>query len=523
MTTKDEVLVFIFRRDMRLYDNTTFIEAIKKANIAKLRVLPIFICNPVQLDTSKNEYASGNAIQFMTQCLQDLNSQLGEHRGRLLMFQGADIKVLEALSKSYDVKCVAYNKDITPFALKRDETIVGWCETNSIEVLSLEDYTLYPVERIKTNDGKPYVVYTPFYRKSISVAVPEPKGIPDLQTEFITNHTDGEVNISHLAQYYTFNAFVEKQGGRKHALTILDSIHKGQFKKYKNEHDFPYKNATTKIGAYLKFGCVSIRESFKISKNALGKASHLVAQLYFREFYYNIAYHHPEILNGQVGGTNTPLFGRYESSKWNTDVDTIEKWKQGQTGYPIVDAGMRCLNKTGWLHNRLRMIVAMFLVRDLGVDWRVGEKYFAQKLVDYDPANNNQGWYWVLSYNRKFNPYRQTGKYDDQCEFIKKWVPELTEVPVADIITWWDKRVEYPNIQYPAPMIELPGYRVKGGSTKVSAQASAARAVKKQEPVAKQTPDNELSHGLHKLAGTGRGFTSCVNAIRGRGRGRGMS
>jgi deoxyribodipyrimidine photo-lyase len=521
MTTKDEVLVFIFRRDMRLYDNTTFREAIKKANIAKFRVLPIFICNPVQLDTSKNEYASGNAIQFMTQCLEDLNSQLGDHRGRLLMFQGTDIKVLEALSTSYDVKCVAYNKDITPFALKRDETIVGWCEKNSIEVLSLEDYTLYPVERIKTNDGKPYVVYTPFYRKSINVAVPEPKPIAVLHTKFITYQTDGEVALSHLAQYYTFNNFLEQQGGRKHALSILDSIHKGQSRKYKNEHDFPYKNATTKIGAYLKFGCVSIREVFKISKNALGKASQLVAQLYFREFYYDIAYHHPEILNGQVGGTNTPLFGRYESNKWNTDVDTIEKWKQGQTGYPIVDAGMRCLNKTGWLHNRLRMIVAMFLVRDLGVDWRVGEKYFAQKLVDYDPANNNQGWYWVLSYNRKFNPYRQTGKYDSQCEFIKQWVPELTEVPVADIITWWDKRREYPDIRYPAPMIELPGYRVKVGSTQARAQAStAARAVKKQEPEAKPTHDNE---GLHKVAGSGRGFTSCVNAIRGRGRGRGMS
>jgi deoxyribodipyrimidine photolyase len=163
------------------------------------------------------------------------------------------------------------------------------------------------------------------------------------------------------------------------------------------------------------------------------------------------------------------------------------------------------------------MIVAMFLVRDLGVDWREGEKYFAQKLVDYDPANNNQGWYWVLSYNRKFNPYRQTGKYDDQCEFIKKWVPELSEVPVADIITWWDKRAEYPDIQYPAPMIELPRYRAKVGSTQARAQA---RAVQKQVPEGKPTHDNE---GLYKVAGSGRGFTSCANAIRGRGRGRGTS
>jgi deoxyribodipyrimidine photo-lyase len=459
----EEVILFVFRRDLRLHDNTTFIEVVKKANENKWKVLPVFIFNPAQIDPKKNEYYSSNCVQFMTESLHDLEDQLKTEHGKLYYFHGTDKDVFNKLSNEFTIKAIASNKDITPFAIKRDEGVQYWCDKKGIPFISMEDYTMYPIEQVRTNQGKPFEIYTPFYRRSIRIPVPEPHSIPEVSKDtFLTKVLEYE--DKDIDKYYTFNEFVEQKGGRTKALDILENIRKGVFRRYKKDRDFPIKDATTKLSAYLKFGCVSIREAFKVSKEALGKESQLVAQYYWREFYYNVAYHYPEILKGQLGEEkSTPIHGRYEKNEWNTDEEQLEKWKTGQTGYPIVDAAMRCLNKTGWLHNRLRMIVAMFLVRDLNIDWRVGEKYFAQHLVDYDPANNNQGWCWVLSYRRKFNPYKQTGKYDDQCEFIKKWVPELKDVPVLDLICWWEKYVEHPELNgiYPNQIVEIQGYRVK--------------------------------------------------------------
>ena len=154
---------------------------------------------------------------------------------------------------------------------------------------------------------------------------------------------------------------------------------------------------------------------------------------------------------------------RYEKSKWNTDEEQLAKWKNGQTGFPMIDAGMRSLVKTGWMHNRVRMMAAMLLVRTLGFDWRVGEQFFAQHLVDYDPVNNSQGWCWVLTYKRMFNPWRQTGKYDEDTEYIKKWIPELGHIRPYDLITWWEahKKYDLNAMGYISPMVEIQGYKVK--------------------------------------------------------------
>jgi deoxyribodipyrimidine photo-lyase len=268
--------------------------------------------------------------------------------------------------------------------------------------------------------------------------------------------------LADMHKYYTRNPSVVVYGGRTRALAILDGIRKGTFKTYQKHRDFPAKEATTKLGAYIKFGCISPREIYLVAKTALGRNSLLIQQVLWREFYYNIAYHFPEVLQGQLPGKKSMYIrGKYEKSNWNVSDDYFQKWADGNTGFPIVDAAMRCLNLTGWMHNRLRMIVAMFLVRHLNIDWRKGEKYFATKLVDYDAINNNQGWCWCLTYRRTLNPFKQTGKFDPQCEFIKKWVPELRDVPVVDIIVWWEKSADYASTQYPKMMIELPGYRVK--------------------------------------------------------------
>lgn len=455
----DQVVVFLFRRDFRIHDNTTFIEVVKRANLNNWKIIPAFIFNPKQIDPVQNEYYSSNSVQFMIQSLRDLEGQLEKEHGKLYYFKGSDREIFEKLNATFDVKCVASNKDITPFALKRDEEVRHWCDRKGIEFLSMEDYTMYPIEQVRTNQGKPFEIYTPFYRRAIRIPVPEPHIIPEVTTTFVVGSLEYE--DSDVDKYYTLNINVMQKGGRDVALEILEKIRVGGFRKFKKEHDIPIKDGTTKLSAYLKFGCISVREAFKVMKDAVGKASLLVGQLYYRDFYYHIAYHFPEILKGQVGEKSTPMHGRYEKADWNDDIDQLEKWKTGQTGYPIVDAAMRCLNETGWLHGRLRMIVAMFLVRDLNIDWRVGEKYFASKLVDYDPASNSQGWCWVLSYRRKFNPYKQTGKYDEQCEFVKKWVPELVDVPVLALICWWEKFAEYPDLNYPKPIVDIQGYRVK--------------------------------------------------------------
>lgn len=456
----DNIALFVFRRDFRLHDNTTFIECVKRANENKYKILPVFIFNPKQIDKNQNKYFSSNCVQFMIQSLKDLDQQLQDEDGKLHYYHGNDIDIFNKISNKYTIKIVASNKDITPFALKRDEDVQYWCDKKGIEFLSMEDYTMYPIEQVRTNLGKSFEIYTPFYRRAIRIPVPEPHNIPEIINGFVKKALGFEE--PNIDKYYTYNEHVEQKGGRGKGKDILENMRKGGFKRYKKDGDIPIKDATTKLSAYLKFGCVGIREAFKIAKEAYGKESQLVMSYYWREFYYNVAYHYPEILKGQLGEVkSTPIHGRYEKSSWNTSEEDLEKWKTGQTGYPIVDAAMRYLNKTGWLHNRLRMIVAMFLVRDLNIDWRVGEQYFAQHLVDYDPANNSQGWCWVLSYRRKFNPYKQTGKYDEQCEFVKKWVPELNDIPVLDLICWWEKYLNYPDVKYPEPMVSIQGYRVK--------------------------------------------------------------
>jgi deoxyribodipyrimidine photo-lyase len=457
----EDITIFIFRRDLRLHDNTTFIDIVRKCKEKDYKILPIFIFNPKQIDDKLNDYYSSNCVQFMIESLKDLDKQLKEEGGRLYYFHGDDAEILNKINKTFNIKIIASNKDITPFAIKRDENLQFWCDRKGIDYIRMEDYTMYPIEQVRTNLGKAYEIYTPYYRRAIRIPVPEPHSIPELNADAFVK-TQIDFDDDNIDKYYVFNEFVEMKGGRGAGTVIVERIRKGEFKKYKKEQDYPIKDATTKLSAYLKFGCVSIRECFKVAKEAYGKDCNLIMSFYWREFYYNVAYHFPEILKGQLEGErSTPMHGRYEKSSWNDSEEDFEKWKNGKTGYPIVDAAMRCLNKTGWLHNRLRMIVAMFLVRDLNIDWRKGEKYFAQTLVDYDPANNSQGWCWVLSYRRKFNPYKQTGKFDEQCEFIKKWVPELKEVPVLDLICWWEKYVNYSNIEYPEPVVLMQGYRVR--------------------------------------------------------------
>ena len=391
--------VFIFRRDLRIFDNTALNLLSKISN----DITPIFIFNPDQIFPDKNPYFSNNAVQFMIQSLKSLEKNI-----KINYFEGYDIDVLDKLHNKYNITNIAFNIDYTPFARKRDNLIIEWCKKKNINVITAEDYTLFKIGTILNKAGNPFQVFTAFYNTIIKYDVQKPKKNKKIKSKIIINDNN-DIN-----KYYVYNKYVTLKGGRKYALMRL----KKNYDDYDKLRDYPALDKTTKLSPYIKFGCISIRETYhKFNKG-------LQRELIWREFYANILYHYPHVL-----GNSFKL--KYNNIKWENNIELFNKWCSGTTGFPIIDAGMRQLNKSGWMHNRIRMIVATFLTKDLLIDWRWGEKYFAKHLVDYDPASNNGGWQWCAStgtdsqpYFRIFNPTTQIQKYDKNYEYIKKWCPE---------------------------------------------------------------------------------------------------
>jgi deoxyribodipyrimidine photo-lyase len=402
-----EASIFIFRRDLRIHDNTAFN---KLLGVGSIKIIPLFIFNPDQIYADKNPYFSNNAVQFMIESLKDLEKHI-----HINYFEGKDINILETLRKKYKILNVAFNKDYTPFAIKRDTAIAEWCKEHDINLITAEDYTLFPLGTITNKSKKPYQIFTPFYKATLQHTPPKPVTVKQ-QPKIIK-----VIHQFNKDRYYQNNLDIAVHGGRANGLERL----KKAMKNYSKERDYPALDSTTKLSAYIKFGCLSIREVFHHYAKQNVKA--LTREFIWREFYANIMYYFPHILGRSFKK-------KYDHHiKWTNDKEWFQKWKEGNTGFALVDAGMKQLNATGWMHNRVRMIVAMFLTKDLLIDWRWGEKYFATKLVDYDPASNNGGWQWSSStgtdaqpYFRIFNPDLQIKKYDKNYEYIKRWNPNYT-------------------------------------------------------------------------------------------------
>jgi len=430
--------IFIFRRDLRLYDNTSLNKL--KNKYPKIKILPIFIFNKNQIDKDKNKYYSSNAVQFLFECLDELS---------FLNFYYTDneLNILNELKEKYKINAISFNKDYTPYAIKRDKDIENWCNLNKIELICEEDYTLFKIGEILKNDNKPYLKFTPFYNKSI---IKKPISINNNDKyNFIKNNKNNKIEQFNFLRPKN-NLNLKVNGGRVNALNILKKVKQNFFKEYDKERDYPYLDKTTKLSAYIKFGCISIREIYF----SLNVKHGLVRELIWRDFYANISFYFPYI----YGNT---YIKKYNNIKWDNNNDNFEKWKSGNTGFPIVDASMRQLNECGWLHNRCRMIVASFLVKNLFIDWKKGEEYFASKLVDYDPSSNNGGWQWCAStgtdsqpYFRIFSPTVQLKKFDKDCLYIKKWIPELKDID-NKIILNWEKKNNYNNINYTKPIIDF--------------------------------------------------------------------
>jgi deoxyribodipyrimidine photo-lyase len=442
--------IFIFTRDLRLNDNTTLLKALSECK----EILPIFIFNPDQI-TDKNKYKSNNSIQFMIESLNELNKELLEKSSRLFYFYGQPDEIINKICKEdKSIESIYINKDYTQFAKKRESLLSTICKKLNLNFTSLEDYMLTGVDSVLKSDNKPYLKFTPYYRVASKISVREPINNKYKNYTNKSNKYDCEYKKD-ISDFYKENKNIFVRGGRTNALNILKQTKTHE--NYNTDREVPsLNNGTTHLSAYLKFNVVSVREVYHYFEKYLSKTNKLLTQLYWRDFYMQIMYHFNPIKSN-----------RKHSINWTNNSVWIKKWKTGKTGIPIIDAAMNQMNETGWMHNRCRMIVSNFLIKIMNCDWTIGEQYFAQTLVDYDFSNNTNGWLWSASslsgfdfsldsqpYFRVFNPWRQAETYDYNCEYIKKWIPELKDVPIKDILKWNEKWEEHKKTKYPKPMID---------------------------------------------------------------------
>jgi deoxyribodipyrimidine photo-lyase len=433
--------IFLFHRDLRIQDNIGLIQTIKKCK----SIYAVFIFTPEQVGSS-NPYKSNNSVQFMIESLQDLNEQT--HK-KLNVFYGNTNKVMKECIKKWNIQYVCFNKDYTPYAIERDDSLFQLCEEMNVKCEMTLDYYMYEPGSIHNSTRQTYQKFTPYYNtvKSIKPKLPQLVHPPSFVSSNIPNYS---ISLQEAMTKFTkLNIHILSHGGRSAGLKVLDSALKTQ-KHYSKTRDI-LSIHTSLLSPYIKFGCVSIREVF----HKFRSIKDLIRQLIWREFYINILYSHPHVL----GHAMKP---NYNKIRWRTNARYLHAWKTGNTGFPIVDAGMRQLNTTGYMNNRARLIVASFLTKTLLIDWREGEQYFAQKLVDYDPASNNGNWQWIAStgadsqpYFRIFNPYNQSAEVDEDAIYIKTWIPELRNVPAKEIHNWDKYHSEYKSkIHYPGPIVD---------------------------------------------------------------------
>jgi len=443
MTKAYPLSLHIFRRDFRLYDNTALIESLKSSEM----VIPCFIFDKRQVEN--NGYKSDNGIQFMAHSLQELHLELNKKNSKLYLFYGIAEDIVAQLINKLSIRAVFTNRDYTPFSQERDGKIEKICRESNVDFYSYADALLHEPEEVIKSNNQPYTIFTHFFKKSLELPVKLPQNNPHNNYYQKSISLEDRPILKKLLKINNPNIFLK--GGRKEGLSLLNKLKRlGDYQTIRN---FPSLDGTTKLSAHNKFGTLSIREIYaEIVKN-FNKGHTLINELYWRDFFTHIAFHYPRVFSES-------FHKKYNAIQWSESKKHFRAWCEGKTGFPIVDAGMRQLNETGYMHNRVRMIVASFLTKDLHIHWRWGEKYFAQKLVDYDPAINNGNWQWAAStgcdaqpYFRIFNPWLQQQKFDPDCIYIKKWVPELAAMTPQVIHSLNTAKVNLIT-DYPKPIID---------------------------------------------------------------------
>jgi len=402
----DKISIFWFRRDLRLKDNHGLYRALESGK----KVLPIFIFDEDILDLLENK--SDKRVDFIVQALQTLNSFLKSKNKGIKIFKGKPLEIYKKLTENYEIEAVYSNEDYEPYAIKRDQEIADFLASKNIAFHQFKDQVIFHKGEIVKADKKPYTVYTPYSKLWLNEFQKiDLQGFPS------------EKKLDNLLDIPFKELKIEDIGFQKTDLTFeIPEADLHIIKTYEETRNFPAVKGTTQLGVHLRFGTISVRKLAKIAKeNNLT----FLKELIWREFFMQILYHFPKVVNHSFKS-------KYDAIPWENNPEFLEKWKAGTTGFPIVDAGMRELNTTGFMHNRVRMITASFLIKHLLTDWRIGETYFAEKLMDYDLSANNGNWQWCASsgcdaapYFRIFNPDEQQKKFDPDFKYIKKWIPEF--------------------------------------------------------------------------------------------------
>jgi deoxyribodipyrimidine photo-lyase len=416
---KSPINIFWFRRDLRLEDNHGLFKALQ----SKQSVLPIFIFDSDILDKLPEDDAR---VNFIFDTLQSMKQYLKEeYHSDIACFYGKPLEVFKKLVNTYSIESVFTNHDYEPYATNRDGIIKEFLLTKNISFQTFKDQVIFEKNDIVKSDGKPYVVYTPYMKQW-----------KNLFNNKQLKKYDSESNLSRLAKHINVDdCDLSEMGFKKSSQKIKNyTLTPLLIQTYEATRNFPSKDSTSRLGPHLRFGTTSIRN---IVRRAVKEENEIFWQeLIWREFFMQILWHFPH--------TATESFKpKYDRIVWRNNETEFKAWCEGKTGYPFVDAGMRQLNKTGFMHNRVRMLVGSFLCKHLLIDWRWGEAYFAEKLHDYEMASNIGNWQWVAGcgvdaapYFRIFNPTTQIDKFDKKLEYIKKWVPDFQE------------------LSYPAPIVD---------------------------------------------------------------------
>jgi len=404
----DLVNIFWFRRDLRLDDNVGFYKALH----GKHPVLPIFIFDTEILDELPKDDAR---VSFIFNTLQKMRKELQEHGSSIALYHGTPKKVFEHILSEFNVANVITNHDYEPYARSRDEKVHSFLSEKEIGFHTFKDQVIFEKDEVVKDDGDPYIVYTP-YMKTWKEKF---KNDFDLNVYYTSQHMDALLQHSRLP-----NLSLSDMGFEQSKIEVPDyDVTPTTIQDYEEKRNFPAEDATSHLGPHLRFGTVSIRKMIK--KAIAEKNETFWEELIWREFFMQILWHYPETVKNAFRK-------KYDRITWQNDEEQFEKWKQGKTGYPLVDAGMRQLKESGYMHNRVRMVVASFLCKHLLIDWRWGEAYFAEKLLDYEQASNVGNWQWAAGsgvdaapYFRIFNPTTQIEKFDKHHTYIKKWVAEF--------------------------------------------------------------------------------------------------
>jgi deoxyribodipyrimidine photo-lyase len=444
-----------FRRDLRIHDHPALVAALRSGEGA----VPVFCLDPRLL---QGRYRSGPRTQFLLECLSDLDASLRERGSRLLIRVGDPARELPALAQQVGAAYVHVSEDVGPFARRRDRRVWNALDRAGVALCSHPGlFTLDEPWALRTTEDRPYTTFAPYHRAwlraSRRAVIEAPSELAPIESSLSSEdlpslHELGlEQEVSHPLQ-----------GGERAGRQMLARFLSRRVDDYDRHRDLPAKDATSRVSPYLHFGCVSPRQIEHGLPPGTGPAA-FRRQLCWRDFYAQVLIHHPTNSRSEY---QQRFRGRL---RWSRSRQNFAAWREGQTGYPLVDAGMRQLRREGWMHNRARLVVGSFLTKDLGIDWRWGERWFMRLLLDGDEANNNGNWQWIASVGvdpepatrRMFNPTRQQARFDPGGEYVRRYVPELANVPDAYLAEPWKMPADVQaqagcviGLDYPEPIVD---------------------------------------------------------------------